>query len=185
MNKLLFALALLLIALVAQAQPAKVSAKSPTLPIDPDTHLVAYTGIIEVPGTLQTQLYTRATTWVAQHYPTATSAVQDKETGKIIVQGIAYPPAPAGFASSVTYTLSLYVKEGKYKYDFTGFRHEAKAGDDISLGAFENEKVGNALTRGVMQKSWNVIRNETATQIQSLIVSLAAAMNGAKDKSDF
>ncbi|WP_177204894.1 DUF4468 domain-containing protein [Hymenobacter arizonensis] len=169
----------------AQAQPAKATAKSSALPVDPDTGLVAYTGVVEVPGALQAHLYTRAAAWVAEHYPAATSAVQDKETGKLIVQGTAYPRAPAGFASSVTYTLSLYVKEGKYKYDFTGFRHEAKAGDDVGLGAFENEKVGNALTRDVLQKPWNGIRAETAAQVQRLIVSLAAAMNGAKDKSDF
>jgi hypothetical protein len=185
MHKLLLALALLLSASLVQAQQVKVSSKTPELPIDSGTHLVAYTGVVEVPTTPQAQLYTRAAAWVAQYYPAATTAVQDKEAGKIIVQGVAHPHAPAGFASSVTYTLSLYVKDSKYKYDFTNFRHEATTGSDIGLGAFENEKVGNALTRGIMQKPWNNIRNETATQIQSLITSLAAAMNGAKDKSDF
>jgi hypothetical protein len=185
MHRLLFVLALLLSGSFAQAQQVKVSSKTLELPVDSETHLVAYTGVVEVPSATQAQLYARATAWVAQYYPAATTAVQNKEAGKVIVQGVAHPHAPAGFASSVTYTLSLYVKDGKYKYDFTNFRHEATAGGDLGLGAFENEKVGNALTRGIMQKPWNALRNETATQIQGLITSLAAAMRGAKDKSDF
>ena len=35
------------------------------LPVDPDSHLVTYSGVIEVPGASQEQLYTRAAAWVA------------------------------------------------------------------------------------------------------------------------
>jgi hypothetical protein len=185
MKQVLLALALVLSASIAQAQQIKPSSATPALPIDPDTHLVAYTGVVEMPGLTHVQLYERALAWVNQHYPAASSGVQDKEAGKIIVQGVTYAHAHIGFASSVTHTLSLYVKDGKYKYDFTNFRNEAKSGDDIGLGAFENEKVGNVLVRGAMQKPWNSLRNETGTQIQALITSLDAEMKGAKTKSDF
>lgn len=55
-KRLLLAL-VLLSPVPAHAQKAYDGETAPILPTDPDTHLVAYTGVVEVAGATQAQLY--------------------------------------------------------------------------------------------------------------------------------
>jgi hypothetical protein len=190
----LLALSIFLATSVAHAQKApkiKDNDAQPTFPVDADTHLVDYTGVVEVAGISQNDLYTRAFDWVAKNYPSASNALQDKEKGRLTVQGTTHPHYRNTEFGSVTHTFTIYVKDGKYKYDFTNFRHEYKnageQGGDASLGPFENETPRKMMVgAGMLHRVWNSLRNETDTQVKGLITSLDLAMAGkAKDKSDF
>ena len=196
MKYLLLSCALLLATSTAYAQKASKKAQDndaqPTLPTDPESHLVDYTGVVEVPGATQDQLYTRAFDWIAKTYTaTAATALQDKEKGRITVQGVTHPHYRGNEFGSVTHTFTIYVKEGKYKYDFTSFRHDyvvgGQQGGNASLGPFENEEPKKMVAMsGLMHRVWNSIRNETDVQVKALIVDLEASMRGKyKDKSDF
>jgi hypothetical protein len=195
LKSLLLGCALLLATTTTYAQKApkvKDNTTQPTLPTDPDTHLVDYSGVVEVAGATQDQLYSRAFDWIAKtHSATAATALQDKEKGKLSVQGTTHPHYHGNEFGSVTHTLSIYVKDGKYKYDFTNFRHDyvvaGQHGGDASLGPFENEEPKKMIAMsGLMHRVWNSIRNETDTQVKEMIASLETAMSGKiKDKSDF
>lgn len=195
MKHLLLLVALLLASPLAHAQKAKEDDSTPTLPRDPDTKQVTYTGVVEVPGATQAQLYSRAFEWVAKRYNSAKDVVQmqDKESGKIVVKGITTGHAAKGHEyGTVTHTFSLYMKDGKYKYDITNFRHEyfatGRYAGDYSLGPFEDDepKLKMALANGAIKKSWNILRRNTEADIKALITDLEATMTAKiKDKSDF
>lgn len=195
MKPFLLGCALLLATSTAYAQKApkaKANDTQPALPTDPETHLVDYSGVVEVPGATQDQLYTRAFDWIAKtHAATASTALQDKDKGRITVQGTTHPHYRGNEFGSVTHTFSIYVKDGKYKYDFTNFRHDyvvaGQHGGDASLGPFENEEPKKmVMMAGLMHRVWNSIRNETDVQVKEMIASLETAMSGqTKDKGDF
>jgi NADH dehydrogenase/NADH:ubiquinone oxidoreductase subunit G len=184
MKYLALALALLLAAPLAHAQKGKDNT-APTLPIDPETHKVDYTGVVEVAGVTQAQLYTRAYEWVAKNYNSALDVLQmqDKDAGTLIVKGNTkayFHGHPFGL---VAHTLSIYVKEGKYKYGITDLQHVAEAN---SYGSFEQDEPHYApgASKGTAQKAWNEIKRTTDADVRAIIASLQTAM-AAKAKRDF
>jgi hypothetical protein len=195
LKPLLLGVALLLTAPVAYAQKTpkvKDNDTQPTLPTASETHLVDYSGVVEVAGATQDQLYTRAYDWLTKRYTaTASNALQDKDKGRLTVQGTTHPHYKGNEFGTVTHTFSIYVKDGKYKYDFTNFRHDyvvaGQHGGDASLGPFENETPRKMMVgAGMLHRVWNSLRNETDVQVKELIASLELAMAGkVKDKGDF
>jgi hypothetical protein len=175
----------------AKAVKVKDNEATPVLPIDAESHLVDYTGVVEIPASTQDQLYTRAFEWVAKQYPAAGNALVDKEKGRITVQGTTHPRYNGNEFGTVSHTFTIYVKNGKYKYDFTNFRHDYRGagaqGGDASLGPFENETPRKmVMMSGLLHRVWNSIRNDTDSQIKALIADLDHYMKGqTKDKSDF
>ena len=196
MKYLVLVLAFLLATPAAYAQKEKEyeGETAPTLPIDPESHLVAYTGVVEVLGVTQAQLYSRAYEWVAKNFKSAQDVIQmqDKESGKIIAKGNVkafIKKYPQGHNS---FTLSIYVKDGKYKYDITNFKNEnqvvGRYSGDYSMGNFEQEKPSfkMAMMNGRIQRSWNILRYNNDLEMKATIASLEAAMTAkTKDKSDF
>jgi hypothetical protein len=180
MKQLLLLLALLLAAPLAYAQTVNADEAPVSLPTDPDTHLVAYTGVLEVPGATQAQLYDRAYEWVVKNYGSAQSVIQmqDKAAGKIIVKG----RTPAYFKGHefgwITHTLSFYVKDGKYKYDITDFAHNS---DTYAYGHFEY--IPGAF-KGLARKTWHEMKTSTDAEMLATAASIQTAMT-AKSKSDF
>jgi hypothetical protein len=197
-KRLLLAFALLGTAPAAYAQKEKEydGEVAPVLPIDPDTHLVAYTGVVEVPGATQAQLYSRAYEWVAKNFNSAQNVIQmqDKESGKIIAKGVVKAFVKKYDSGYNSFTLSLYLKDGKYKYDITNFSNEHKTvgtkygPSDSSMGKFEQEKptFQMAMMNGRIQKFWNILRYNNDLEMKATVASLEAAMTAkTKDKSDF
>jgi hypothetical protein len=189
MKKLMLLLALVAATPVAYAQKAKAEEEGPTLPVSPDTHQVDYTGVVDVPGVTQAQLYSRAYEWIAKYYNSAQAVIQmqDKESGKLIAQGRTKAYFKGHEAGSITHTLSIYVKDGRYKYDITGFRHEyLYAGHDYSYGPFEQAEptyIPGAF-KGLAKRTWHDMKRTTDTDMKALVASLSAAMT-TKAASDF
>jgi hypothetical protein len=178
MKSLLLSL-FLSIATCAQAQ--KLS-DTPNLPRNAETGKVSYMAVVEAPGVSKELLKQRGLEWIATnlHSRDGVPPVENKEIGSIIVpleQHFTVRGIPAG----VYITLTLYLKEGRYKYDFTNFT-------DPGMGPFENEDpaVRMMVGNGMMKKVWNEVRNTTDAEVKALIVSLEHAMTTkAKAASDF
>ena len=191
MKQLLLLLALLLAAPLAQAQKAKEDDSAPTLPRDPDSKMVTYTGVVEVLGATQAQLYSRAFEWVAKRYNSAKDVVQmqDKESGKIVVKGLTTAYFKGHEFGAVTHTFSIYVKDGKYKYDVTDLRHEALInGNDYSYGNFEQAEPNYipGAFKAAAKKAWVDMQRTTDEDVKAAVASLMATMTAkTKDKSDF
>lgn len=91
--------------------------------IDPITHKLTYTEVTEVAGAPQSELYDRARSWFDFQYAYTTNVTmsEHEEEGELHIQSEL--PLKVGLGSSgiVSYTFTLSVKEGKYRYLITDF----------------------------------------------------------------
>lgn len=106
---------------------------NPNLPIDEGTKRITYSGVVTVDSTIsQYELYSRGREWFAKTYNSATDVIQmeDKEAGKII--GKALMPVywkalgMSGEGGHIRYTISVYFKDGKFRYEIADFIHEER-----------------------------------------------------------
>jgi len=111
------------------------------LPIDSLSNKIIYTDVVYVDSlTSKLELYLRAREWFAKTYKSATNVIQmeDKESGKIVGKALlnVYMTTFVGSKEDggyINYTITLYVKDGRYKYEITDFYH---------TGIFVNSTVG-------------------------------------------
>ena len=169
-------------------------AQTPNLPIDSATHLITYSGIVNVAGN-KDELYSRAREWFAKTYKSAQNVIQmdtkDKIVGKALMQ-VYYKGGDYGY---INYTISIYLKDGKYKYEITDFYHkgEVRTGgvyvgnryfetpDIPDYGACEemmHEKKKHA------QKVFNSLITQMDENIKPLIASINESMNKQIAKKD-
>jgi len=157
------------------------------LPLDPGTKLVTYEGVVEVPGASKDQLYDRALEWMAKTYQSANDVVQikDKEQGKLLAKGgilLFNDKVPAGY---VVHTQTIYVKDGRYKYLLTGFKHQYLSnavGRDASMGPLEQTEP----PKGFRKKAWTDMLASTNEKVKVMIAELQQAMQAqGRDPSKF
>jgi len=199
---LAFALLTLPATVAAQDSPAaapsgKQAKKKPgnKLPIDPDSHLVTYSGVIEVPGATQEQLYTRAANWVASTatYRVASSKQLQEATDKsqLTVTGeMQARTMLSQVVGAVTHSLTIYCKDGRYKYVLTNLREETNATQTTGLisngvgsgGAFENESQECGFLH-MSPLAWSAIKRHADEDVQNLLARLTTAMSSSTSKS--
>lgn len=156
-------------------------------PLDANGKII-YTEVIEMPNIAKDALYSRAYEWFAKTFNSAQNVIQmqDKEAGKIIGKGIfddMNSPGPLGMAGVKGYmkfTISIYLKDGKYKYEITDFVHEGiwtgePYGDPSNGGALENEKpdCGRSV---ISLGKWEKVKIKANERALLLIESLNKAM---------
>ncbi|MDO7874097.1 DUF4468 domain-containing protein [Hymenobacter sp. ASUV-10] len=187
---------LLLAAPIARAQKAKADASVPVLPVDPDTRAVTYTGVVEAPGATKAQLYARGLEWMARTYQSANDAVQlkDAEQGKLVAKGfmvvtlaapnvgMAMLGVPQPSTMLLEQTLSLYLKDGRYKYVLTDLSLKGVSSRDVTRFPLDPA----APIPGFSKKAWAATLAKVDQQVQAEIASLDAALQAkGKDPSDF
>jgi len=137
---------------------------------------VNYTEIITVDSVTTSELFIRARTWYAKTFNSAKDVIQ-MENGETIVGKALLPLNRNGLHSgSMHYTVTLSVKEGKYRYEFTDFYHTNASnpgGWGPIEGMFENTSTFN-------RKTFNGFMLQTDKVIQSLITSLKESMSREK-----
>lgn len=125
MNKI-FLLLLLSIPIISFSQKSKKNKndKDSVVQIMPLVDsMVVYTEVVKADSITKEELYNRAKRFFVENYKSANDVVQldDKENGEIIGKGIfkvMYNQGIAGMQpTSVYHTISVAVKEGRYKYE--------------------------------------------------------------------
>lgn len=168
---------------------AERAADAASLPIDAQTKRITYEGVVEVSGVNKIELYRRAYEWVAKAYRSANDVIQmqDKEAGQLVAKGSMRATGRSlGMtmdAGAVRHTLTIYVKDGRYKYVLTNLSHEGQVFTNVSsLGPLEQEKVSS-----VTKKFWTTVKQEANRDAYRLIAELQESMTlkGKKDPSDF
>jgi hypothetical protein len=165
------------------------------LPIDSTSHLITYTGVVQANGTQQ-ELYSRAREWFAKTYNSAQSVIQmddkDKIVGKALMKAY-YKKYRFGY---INYTVTIYIKDDKYKYEFTEFYHKGEyVGGGVYIG---NTYISNAdipnlgPIEGLMdsqkkrdQKIFAAFSVQINDNVKSLIASLEETMNKQAAIKDF
>lgn len=113
MKHLLLILLLLPLGLMAQE-----------LPVDPETKLITYSGIVDAPGKTRKELHDKARLWIAENYRDASAVTQFDSDSLIIIKGIKPVTSTYRTASNtinLRFTQKIYFKDGKYKYSFSEF----------------------------------------------------------------
>jgi hypothetical protein len=172
--------------LAAQRLPGYSPADLDPLPIDPQTHRITYEGVVEVPGVSKSDLFTRANAWVVHAYRSANDVVQmqDKEAGQLIVKGL----TRVSIGGVVRHTLTIYVKDGRYKYVLTDLTHDASGVQNgVSGGPLERSPESFSGFGNMGKKNWAEIQRRAGQDAHLLTADLQAAMalKGTKDPSDF
>jgi len=163
-------------------------------PIDAKTGLITYEGVVAVPGVTQAALYARANAWIANTYRSANAVIemQNKEAGQLIAKGLVPVTIRSlGMANDggvVRHTLTIYVKDNKYKYVLTGLTHEATGAPNLYSGGALEQQTGHLFPLDIgAGKAWAEIKRQGTQDARRLVESLQAAMTltGLKDPSDF
>lgn len=104
----------------------------PDMPIDDDSKIVTYKGVVEISGVSKSELYKRANNWFKSYYVNPTQVIQlaDSNTGKIEgkAQFTTYKTLKNDVkaqADLVKYTITIDIKEGKFRYSITKINLQA------------------------------------------------------------
>jgi hypothetical protein len=160
------------------------------LPLDPKTGRITYEGVVLVDGVSKADLFTRANAWAARTYRSANNVIQlnDKEAGQLLLKGNTRVSSRGNDFGVVRHTLTIYVKDGRYKYRLTDLTHDAAGAHNVySAGPLEQPQ-GHLFTMNVgNKKPWEDIKMEATRDSRRLITSLESAMTlkGEKDPNDF
>ena len=158
------------------------------LPVDPSTHLITYTGIVQVSGT-QSELYSRAREWFAKTYNSAQSVIQMDDKDKIVGKPLMIAYYKNYHFGHIYYTVSIYLKDGKYKYEITDFYHK---GEYVTTGSSWTETPDLGSVESLMnstkkrdQKIFTAFSEQINSEVISLISSLKEAMSNPATVADF
>ena len=152
---------------------AKAQETASKLPIDPDTKLVTYKEVVQIPGT-PNELFNRVIEWVNKQYknPTEATKVRNPATGLIeISHRIEVTRDDKGtprLSGVVVYNMKIEVKEGRYRYTITNFNIK-----DVSLAPIERwlDKKDKAYS-----PLWDDYLRQVDDYTNKLIASLKAGM---------
>ena len=154
---------------------------------------LSYNGKVQVDSNLKkNDLFNNARTWFNNSFNNSKNVIQiiDKETGEISAKGSIKYTSNVVLSSAVTsgyinFSVSIFVKDGKYKYEFTNFTHEGTPGvkynnSGISFGLItthiECPKDIPGSWQGWRNKVWDDIKSQINDNIIPLISSLKQTM---------
>ncbi|WP_114937523.1 DUF4468 domain-containing protein [Mucilaginibacter endophyticus] len=166
------------------------------LPIDSSTNEVTYTAVVKVDSTSKDELYSRAKEWFAKTYNSARKVIDmdDKASGKIIGKGVSegrYSFMLTRYTFFTNYTISVFVKDGRYKYEIIPKSVEESSPTSISDGAIMfnyyvdiyNKDKGIKL--GAAKKIILNMDDKSSALIQSLKSAMITKSDTGKSKDDF
>lgn len=162
-----------------------------------------FEGVVQVDSNVtKDELFNRAMEWIATTYNSANNVIQmqDKEGGQIVVK--ATTAFDTRFKTGlfhhalgyIDYTLKIYVKEGRYKYVYTSFRHKGKkyvseyGTHTISFGLIRDDAaptdIGVGYGKKYKQRGWEAIHLQLNSEVLGWSNSLASAMDKPTESSN-
>jgi len=149
-----------------------------------------YSEVIKVDSNIsKSELYNRAKTWFVTTYNSSNDVLQldDKENGQLIGRAIIKYKSKRTYMGSdltigyIKYTIKIFVKDGRYKYEISNFIHKSTYYTNpssmglITVDEFPLIKPRN-LTKNVSNKIWLDIKNQINNNISNLILGLKLDM---------
>lgn len=192
---MLVAAALCALTLAQATPPPSTATPAPEQSAQAAPEPVAFSEVVPVEGASAADLYNRAKLWFAKAFVDSNRVlqVQDKEAGTLVGKGaFQYEPNVLMNSSvirgTVRYSVTVMVKDGRYKYVITDFVHEGteKMGFNATFGLVTTAPHPpdvSGTSKGVREKVWKHLKDVAEEQAKSLSKSLKEAMAkpGAKD----
>ena len=161
--------------------------QTPILPIDSTTNLITYSAVVEAKGT-KDELFSRAREWFAKTYNSAQSVIQMEDKDKIIGRALTqvYRKVAIGTYEYgyVNYTISIYFKDDKYKYEVTNLYHTGQSIEDGRIPDFGPcEEMMNEKKKHLQKIYYNLLI-QADINIKALISGLKKDMSTATVAKD-
>jgi hypothetical protein len=170
------------------ALAASALAAEPVVPT-PVPAPIEYTEVVPVEGASAAELYNRAMAWFVSSFVDSKQVleVQNREEGLLIGKGtIGYEP-PAMLASNlvrdvITFTVTVMVKDGRYKYTLADFRHSGTRSQGygpLDFGVITTSAAAPPVpgtTKGMREKDWKAMQQIATRHAKQLVVTLREAM---------
>lgn len=158
------------------------SSKVIKLPVDKETNKITYTEVVIVDSVSKDILYNRAKTWMVNYFKNENFSIQNLEEGKLVKTAsfpVTYDIGKGYTATEQDYfNISVTVKDGKYKYEFTDF---------VADNGFQKSPCENGFK--LMENNKQLYQKTVDTfyqEVQSLILKLKENMSqDIKPKEDW
>lgn len=163
-------------------------------PIDPGKP-IEFTEVVNVEGAQKDKLYSAALAWFGGTFKKAQNVidVQDKEAGRIIGKA-SFPYNPvvfigsAGIVGKVNYTVTIEVKDNKYRYRIDGFTHAGRYEGFGSFGLLTTASECPIEVRGPSpsgrRETWADLKQKAKREAEILIPTLKESMLRPTSKTD-
>ncbi|MBL0340256.1 MAG: DUF4468 domain-containing protein [Bacteroidetes bacterium] len=167
------------------AQKNKQPIVIPDLPIDTTTGLYSYTKVVEVAGKNKTELYNKAFAWANTYYKNPADVIREKnaEEGKLLIKARykiyneADKKGVITAAGDVMYSLTINIKDGKYRYEITKINWQ-----QTSMFPIERWK---DTASSSFNSAYPYYLKQTDEKIKEIIAALEKGMKAeSKDKKD-
>jgi len=99
------------------------------LPTNPETDKIMFTEVVEVPWASQKELHDKSKVWIAENFKSAEAVTKLDSEDQYIISGISsygYKAMGSNVDFKLYFTLTVYFKDGKYKYETTDFLDDDK-----------------------------------------------------------
>lgn len=158
------------------------------MPLDPATGKIIYSGVVQMQGYNQKDLYKAARAWVTKAYSSNRILNQfyDDENASILLQlyMINYWDFDTSVTGYIHYTLKIECKDGRYRYTFTDFVHVHPDETNICDGGpLENEKyvctdyfMSHPLLAANKKDFWQDIKKNTNEHVLAIITDMQKAI---------
>lgn len=168
-----------------------------------DTALV-FSDVISVDSVTSDELFLRARTWFAKTYKSSSDVleVNDKQSGELsgnaaITYNYESFMAPDRTLSGfVRYQISVFVKDGRYRYELSNFRHEGSISlqskwntGPTNLGLIKHtyrcprDVRGNWQSDNFWDARWNEVRQLCISEAEAIAQSLGESMKKPSSKA--
>lgn len=161
--------------------------------IDPDEDF-AFIKVVDMPNTSKDVLFGRAALWFADSYKSANNVLQlsDKDNGRLVGHANFYYSTPGSYKSTfsgyVKYSISIFVKDNKYKVDISGFNHEAnQAMYGFGLVTANKEFLGKFvwISQKKSNSIWNDLQDAVVYHANLLYMSILVGMSNEAELEDW
>jgi len=155
-------------------------------PVDEKSGEIRYTAIVVLDSTRDKQdLFNNAKEWATNSFVNLNCILQmqDKEDGILVIKANFNTGencvALGGPPDRVEFTLTIYVKDGRYKYDIKDIHY--KSGSDPK---WDDKALNQDRPKFFMGSRWEAVQMKTSSAMLYLIKSLEQNMRSKKGKED-
>lgn len=160
-----------------------------TLPVNQGTGKITYLEVVDASGVSPEDLAKVVKDWASKQEFTITEEASDK----LIYDAFSVVDYPGVSGSTtekgkVKFSLSVFFKDGKYRYILTDFVHEGDVKTKANGGKLENINPDCGATK-MSGKGWVTIKNKTASNMKALTDDLKRVIkeyqNDPANKTDW
>jgi hypothetical protein len=175
---------IVLIILTAQLY-AFGQSKTPKFPLDDKTGLITFSDVLHYDGKTKEELYTILRMWFAKTFVSANHVIQmeDKDAGILVGKALTKVFHKTLLVvhdhGHIIYTMSIYVKDNRFKYEINNFYHEGNPINSVpDYGRCEDMINTKHKTMGISnQKMYNQYLNKLMSDMEELVKDLKAHMD--------